>query len=57
VRIGFTMNIPENFSGPAQWQLDNVEFAAIPEPGSIQMAAMGIAALGALAAARRKKVW
>jgi hypothetical protein len=36
IRLVFELNVPNNFSGPAQWQLDNVTLGAaeeaIPEP-------------------------
>lgn len=48
IRVSFELDIPDNFSGPAQFQLDNVAFSAnaVPEPASLLLVALGLAGLG-----------
>lgn len=43
VRIAFVLDVPENFSGPAQFQLDNVRLSAVPEPWSLALVGLGLA--------------
>lgn len=50
VRMNFVWDIPEDFTGPAFFQLDNVQ--AIPEPATIAILAFGIIGL----ASRRIKI-
>jgi hypothetical protein len=52
VGVSFDFYIPENFTGPAFFQLDNVQLSSVPEPTS--MAIFGLGALGLAYRARRK---
>lgn len=51
-RISFESYIPEDFTGPAGMQLDNVRLIAVPEPSSIGLALSGV--LAALTLRHRK---
>lgn len=48
IRVSFELDIPNNFSGPAQFQLDNVALSAnaVPEPASLLLIGLGFAGLG-----------
>ena len=52
VRLAWVMNIPENFTGPAQLQIDNINSPAVPEPATLLLVASG----AAFAARRRRKI-
>lgn len=54
IRVTFALTVPESFTGPAQWQLDNVTLVAeaVPEPGSLSLLGLSLAGLAAL---RRRK--
>ncbi|MEY2613474.1 MAG: hypothetical protein RL069_2286 [Planctomycetota bacterium] len=52
VGISFDFYIPEVFTGPAFFQLDNIQLTPVPEPTS--MAIFGLGALGIVYRARRK---
>lgn len=53
LRINFVWTIPDNFSGPANAQLDNVEFTnlLVPEPSSTTVCLLGL--VGMIARRRR----
>lgn len=53
IRINFVWTIPDNFSGPANAQLDNVEFTnlLVPEPSSATFCLLGLT--GMIARRRR----
>jgi hypothetical protein len=54
VRISFDLVVPDSFSGPAQFQLDNVALSNnVPEPFSLAL--FGIGAVGFGMARRRKQ--
>ena len=44
IDVNFVWNVPENFTGPANAQLDNVEFVnlLVPEPSSLPLALLGL---------------
>ena len=51
VRLAWLMTIPENFTGPAQLQIDNIDSqTAVPEPATLLLVGSG-----ALFARRRRK--
>lgn len=56
IRLSFDLTIPNDFSGPAQWEMDNVTLssngAEVPEPASIAIFGLGLLGLGW---SRRKK--
>ena len=55
--LEFKINIPENYSGPAQFAIDNIsldiETASVPEPESLALLALGLAGL---AFSRKRKI-
>jgi hypothetical protein len=46
IRVSFELTVPEDFTGPAQWQLDNVGLVAVPEPASLALLGLGLLGLG-----------
>jgi hypothetical protein len=44
VRISFEAFIPQNFTGPALMQVDNVRLSPVPEPGAIALLALALMA-------------
>ena len=53
IRVEFIWNVPQNFTGPANAQLDNVQLITVPEPSVISL---GVMSLGALAFLRRRYI-
>lgn len=55
-KLQFLFDIPQNYSGPAQFAIDNVALnvttTAVPEPGSLALVALG---MGAAAVVRRRR--
>lgn len=47
VRLSFVLNVTDNFSGPAQFQLDNISVGVVPEPASLALFGLGLAGLAA----------
>ena len=53
VRVYFDAYIPQSFTGPGQLEIDAVSIAAVPEPGSFALIALG--GIAALVYRRRKR--
>ena len=41
----FDFFVPENFTGPAFFQLDNIRAASVPEPGTLALLGAGLIGL------------
>ncbi len=55
-RVNFVWTVPEDFTGPANAQLDNVRItSAVPEPSSLALFALGTFGMGIVAARRRRR--
>jgi hypothetical protein len=57
IRLNFLSTIPEDFTGPAHLQIDNVslDVQSIPEPGMLILLGSGLFGLGAFRKKLRKK--
>lgn len=52
VSLNFDWYVPQNFTGPAFFQLDNIRSTSVPEPSILALFGLGLAGIGL---SRRKK--
>jgi hypothetical protein len=59
-QLEFRIDIPQNFTGPAQFAIDNIDLnaqqvSAVPEPSSLALFGIGACVAGLGAARRRRR--
>jgi hypothetical protein len=60
-QLEFRIDIPQNFTGPAQFAIDNIDLnaqpvSAVPEPSSLALFGLGSLGMGVIARRRKKQV-
>jgi len=54
IRVLFELLVPESFTGPAQFELDNLRVEAVPEPATLLLLGCGLAVAGARRLRKRR---